>query len=80
MQMPALIATPAFQSRTSMPAEPVVDGVELYQADENEVDGDNVIQQARDEQNEYPGDNGDERRDMGGGDDHDFSWVLGNIE
>ena len=63
-----------------MPREPVMDGIELYDADENEIDGDNIIEQPRDDQNEYPGNDGDERRDMGGGDDHDFPRCLRTID
>ena len=53
-----------------------MDGVELHQTDKNKVDGDDVVQQTRDDQNEYPGNDGDERRDMSGGDDHDFPRGL----
>jgi len=48
----------------------MVDVIELHHADEDQIDGDNVVQQARNEQNEYPGKDGHKRRQMGSGNDH----------
>jgi hypothetical protein len=73
--MPAPIATPA---SNSMEGDPMVDGVELHEADENQINGDDVVQEPRDKENKDSRNNGDKRRDMGGGDDHGFaSGVLG---
>jgi hypothetical protein len=69
MQMSAWNAMP---TQRLMKVDPMVDAVELHQADEDEIDGDNVGQQSRDEQNEDAGDDGDKRRDMGSGNDHGF--------
>jgi hypothetical protein len=71
MQMLAANATPG-AARRSMPVDEMVDAVEADQPDKNEVDGNDVIEQPRHDQNQDAGDKGDERRDMGSGDDHDF--------
>jgi hypothetical protein len=81
MQRPALIATPAaFKGRRSMEAEPVMDGIEFEHADNDEVERDDIVQQARDNEDKNACDNGDKRRDMGGGDDHDFPLGFAVIE
>jgi hypothetical protein len=68
------------QSRRSMEGKPVMDRVEFEHADNDEVERDNIVQEPRDDQNKDAGDNGDNRRYMGGGDDHDFSCrFLGEI-
>jgi hypothetical protein len=71
MQMLAAIATPAAERR-SMPVDEMVDAVQADQPDKNEVDGNDVIEQPRHEQNQDTGDKGNERRNMGSGDNHDF--------
>jgi hypothetical protein len=71
MQMLAANATPG-AARRSMPVDEMVDAVEADQPDKNEVDGNDVIEQPRHDQNQDARDKGDERRDMGSGDDHDF--------
>jgi hypothetical protein len=71
MQMLAANATPG-AARRSMPVDEMVDAVEADQPDKNEVDGNDVIEQPRHDQNQDAGDKGDEWRDMGSGDDHDF--------
>jgi hypothetical protein len=56
----------------SMPVDEMMHVVETDQADEDEIDGDDVVEQPRHDQNQDAGDDGDKRRDMGSGDDHDF--------
>jgi hypothetical protein len=53
-----------------MPVDQMMYGVEPDQADENEIDRDDIIEQSRNDQNENASKNGDERGDVGGGDDH----------
>jgi hypothetical protein len=55
-----------------MKIHPVMDRVELNEAGKNQIDGDDVVEEPRDDQNQYPGEDGDKRRDMGSGDDHGF--------
>jgi hypothetical protein len=55
-----------------MKIHPVMDRVELNEAGENQIDGDDVVEQPRYDQNQDPGKDGDKRRDMGSGDDHGF--------
>jgi hypothetical protein len=52
-------------------ADEVIDAVQSNEANDDEVDGDNVVQQSRHEQNQNAGDEGNERRDMGNGDGHE---------
>jgi hypothetical protein len=82
MQMLAPIATPAWlPGENSMPHDPVMDRVELDEADEDQIDRDNVVQEPRHDENEQAGDDGNDRRDMGGGNDHDFFlWVLRGMD
>jgi hypothetical protein len=64
-----------------MPVDEMVDVIETDQTDKNEVDGDDVIEEPRHDQNQNAGNDGDKRRDMGSGDDHDFSFsVLGGSD
>src|SRR5215510_11373421 len=51
-------------------ADEVIDAVQSNEADDDQVDGHNVVQQSRHEQNQNAGDEGNERRDMGNGDGH----------
>ena len=53
-----------------MEIDPVVDAIELHEADENEIKRDDVIQEPRDQQNENPGEDRDKWRQMGSGNDH----------
>ena len=69
MQMPAPIATPTGRL---MPVDEMMHVVETDQADEDEIDGDDVVEQPWHDQDQDTGDDGDERRDMSSGDDHDF--------
>src|SRR5262245_2261496 len=52
-------------------ADEMIDAVQSNEADDDQVDGDNVVQQSRHEQNQNAGDEGNERRDMGNGDGHE---------
>src|SRR5262249_40445598 len=52
-------------------ADEVIDAVQSNEADDDEVDGHNVVQQSRHEQNQNAGDEGNQRRDMGNGDGHE---------
>jgi hypothetical protein len=60
-----------------MPIDEMMDVIEADQSDEDKVDGNNVIEKPRHDQNEYSGNEGDKRRDMGGGDNHGFSSGWG---
>jgi hypothetical protein len=55
-----------------MPVDEMMDVVETDQTDENEIDGDDVVEQPRHDQNQDAGNDGDKRREMSTGDDHDF--------
>jgi hypothetical protein len=59
-----------------MKVEPMMDAIKLHHTDENEIDRDDVAQQTRHQENEYPGNDGDKRGDMGSGNDHWFSSRL----
>jgi hypothetical protein len=59
-----------------MPVDEMVDAVETNQADKDEIDGDDEAQEPRHDQDQYAGNERDNRRDMGSGDDHDFSLGL----
>jgi hypothetical protein len=48
----------------------MIDGVEPDQAYRDEVDGDDVVQQPRNDQDQNAGDEGDERRDVSDGENH----------
>jgi hypothetical protein len=72
MQMPAANATPAPAPSALMPVDEVMDVVEADEADKDEIDGDNVVEKSRHDQDQDAGNDGDNRRDMGSGDDHDF--------
>jgi hypothetical protein len=76
MQMPATNATPASCGGDSVEVDEMVDAVEADQADKNEIDGDDEVQQPRQYQNQNAGNEGDKRRDMSGGDDHDCPLGL----
>src|SRR5262245_43057020 len=52
-------------------ADEVIDAVQSNEADDDEVDGHNVVQQSRHDQDQNAGDEGNERRDMGNGDGHE---------
>jgi hypothetical protein len=55
-----------------MPVDEVMDVIEADEADKDEIDGDNVVEKPRHDQDQDAGNDGDNRRDMGSGDDHDF--------
>jgi hypothetical protein len=76
MQMPASNATPA-RCGDLVPVDEVVDAVEADEADENQIDGNDEIQKPRHDQNQYAGNERDERRDMGTGDNHGLSLGSG---
>jgi len=59
-------------------ADEVIDAVQSNEADDDEVDRDDVVQQPRHEQNQNAGDEGNERRDMGNGDGHED--LLGRLD
>src|SRR5580704_7262522 len=63
---------------------PMIDGIEPHQSDNNEVDRDDKVQKSRHDENEDAGDERDQRRDMGGGDNHGFSsrleWILASAK
>jgi hypothetical protein len=87
MQMPATNATPASCGGDSVEVDEMVDAVETDQADKNEIDGDDEVEQPRHDQNQNAGNEGNERRDMGSGDDHDCPLglermveLLGHVE
>jgi hypothetical protein len=75
MQIPAPNATP---ERRSMPVDEMMDAIEPDQADEDEIDRDDIVEEPRHDQDQYAGNDGDERRDMGSGDDHGFSSAVGD--
>jgi hypothetical protein len=54
----------------------MMDGIEPHQTDENKVQGNNVIEQARHDQDQNAGDQRNNRRKLGGGDDHWISFKL----
>jgi hypothetical protein len=54
----------------------VMDAVEADDADEDQIDGNDVIEQARHDEDQDAGNNRDERRDMGRGDDHGLTLWL----
>jgi hypothetical protein len=73
MQMRAPNATPGAPStRGLMPIDEMMDAVEADQTDEDQIDGDDVIEQPRHDQNQNPGKDGNPRREMGTGNNHDF--------
>src|SRR5262245_29465157 len=51
-------------------ADEVVDVVEPDRADQDEVDRDNIVQQPRHQQNQYPASEGSKRQEMGDGPHH----------
>jgi hypothetical protein len=50
--------------------EEVINPIEPGQPDNNEIDGDDVVEQPRYQQDQNTGNERDQRCDMGGGDDH----------
>src|SRR6266571_1776651 len=59
-------------------ADEMIDAVETDEADDDEVDGDDVVQQPRHEQDQNAGEEGNKRRDMGNGDGHED--LLGRVD
>jgi hypothetical protein len=53
-----------------MPIDEVVHTVKADQADEDEINGDNVVEQPRHDQNQNAGNDGNPRREMGTGNNH----------
>jgi hypothetical protein len=51
-------------------ADEVIDVVEPDRADQDEIDRDNIVQQSRHQQNQYPASEGSERQEMGDGPHH----------
>jgi hypothetical protein len=74
--MRALNATPPFGFFSLVPVEEVMDVVEADEANENQIDGDDVVEEPRHDQNQDAGNKRDKRRDMGSGDDHDLSFYV----
>jgi hypothetical protein len=58
-------------------AEEMMDGVEPDQPFDDQIDGDDDVEKPRHDQNENAGNERDDRRDFGGGDDHDLPrrWI-----
>jgi hypothetical protein len=54
---------------SSSPDE-MVDAVQSHESHDNKVDSDDVIQQPRNKKDQYPCDESDNRRDMGGSEMH----------
>jgi hypothetical protein len=54
--------------------DPMMDIIEADKSNDDEVDGDDKVQQPRNDQNENAGDQRDKRGDMGSGDDHGFPY------
>jgi hypothetical protein len=52
----------------------VMDGIEPGQSDDNEIDRDNDIEKPRHDEDQNAGNECYKRRDMGGGDNHRFSY------
>jgi hypothetical protein len=52
----------------------VMDGIEPGQSDDNEIDRDDDVEKPRHDQDQNAGDERDKRGDMGGGDNHRFSY------
>src|SRR6266516_5445384 len=59
-------------------ADEMIDAVEADEADDDQVDGDDVVQQPRHEQDQNAGEEGNKRRDMGNGDGHED--LLGRVD
>ena len=92
MQMPAANATPALQRQLEhdlfgkpvstfpdhplVPIEEVMDVVQANDAHEDQINGDNVIEQPRHDEDQDAGDKCDQRRDMGRRDDHDLNLLV----
>ena len=84
MQMPGAIATPVFKLACNllhrlMPVDEMMNAVEFDHADKNEINGDDVVEQPRHDQNQDAGKDGDPRSKMRSGDDHDFEpfgWAM----
>src|SRR5262245_35209169 len=49
----------------------MIDAVQSNEADDDEIDGDDVVQQSRHDQDQNAGDEGNQRRNMGNGDGHE---------
>src|SRR5215831_3646183 len=58
-------------------ADEVIDAVQSNEANDDQIDRDNVVQQPRHDQDQDAGDEGNERRDVGNGDGHEdlLGWV-----
>src|SRR5579872_720169 len=59
-------------------AEKVMDGIEPDQAFDDQINGDDDVEKPRHDQNENAGNQRDNGRDFGGGDDHDLPrrWIV----
>jgi hypothetical protein len=57
--------------------EEMMNAVEPNDTDDDQIDGDNDVEKPRHDQNENAGNERDNGRDFGGGDDHDFprGWI-----
>jgi hypothetical protein len=62
-----------------MPVDEMVDVVEPDQADEDQIERDDIVEEPRHDQNQYAGNEGDKRRDVSGGDNHEFSLGFVNF-
>src|SRR5262249_9964152 len=58
-------------------ADEVIDAVQSNEADDDQVDGDDVVQQSRHDQDQNAGDEGNQRRNVGNGDSHED--LLGRV-
>jgi hypothetical protein len=62
-----------------IPIEKVVDVVEADDADKNQIDGNDEVEQPRHDEDQDTGNERDQRREMGRGDDHvhePFGWII----
>jgi hypothetical protein len=54
----------------------MIDAVEPYRADQDEIDRDNIVQEPRHEQNQNPASEGSERHEVGDGPHHWWGCLL----
>src|ERR1700728_1080497 len=53
----------------------MIDAVKSHQSDNDQINSDDIVQKPRQDQDQDAGDKGNERRNMGGSNDHGFSSV-----
>ena len=66
----------AFPDHALVSVEKVVEVVEADDADEDQIDGNDVIEEPRHDEDQDAGDKRDQRRDVGRRDDHDLNFWL----